>query len=122
MAFTEQQRLVYAARAGNAEEATLLIDRGVHPDGPDDYSGEPLFAAIAAHHLDVVKVLLEKGASVKVADQNGDGPLEYALHHQDDKIVFELLTYGAKLHHQVKERYQQLLEQSLRRRGQSGKE
>ncbi len=116
MAFSENQRLVFAARAGNSEEVLRLIAEGASPDGPKDDSGAPLFAALAARQSKVVRVLLEQGASVAVTDQFGEGPLEYALHHQDDRSVFELLTHGAKLQPHVKDTYRILLEQALKRR------
>ncbi len=116
MAFSDQQRLVFAARAGNRAEVEALINRGVNPDGSDDNLGAPLFAALAAGHYEVVRLLLEKGASVAVTDQYGEGPMEYALHHGDDRSVFELLGFGAKLRVHTKETYHSLLQQSLKRR------
>ncbi len=116
MAFSDQQRLVFAARAGNRAEVEALIDRGVDPDGSDDDLGAPLFAALAAGHYELVRVLLKKGASVACTDQYGEGPVEYALHHGDDRSVFELLGYDAKLRVHTKETYHSLLEKALKRR------
>lgn len=116
MPFSDQQRLIFAARAGNCAEVEVLIDKGVNPDGSGDDLGSPLFAALAAGHYEVVRVLLEKGASVAVTDQYGEGPVEYALHHGDDSSVFELLGYDAKLRVHTKDTYHSLLEQALKRR------
>lgn len=114
MAFSDQQRLVFAARAGNRAEVEALIECGANPDDSDDNLGAPLFAALAAGHYEVVRVLLEKGASVAVTDRYGEGPVEYALHHGADRSVFELLGYDAKLRVHTKETYQSLLEQALK--------
>lgn len=117
MAFTNEQRLVFAARAANLKALRDLIEAGANPDGPVNDRGAPLFAALAAHHADIVRVLLENGASTSVVDRFGDGPLEYALYHQDDTCIFELLTYGATLGAHAKDTFKVLIEEAFIRRG-----
>jgi len=92
-----------------------LISEGASPDGPTESAGAPLFEAISGNHREVVKILLENGSSFALSDGYGDGPLEYALHRQNDEIVYELLRWGARLKPHAKENYRLLLEQALKR-------
>jgi ankyrin repeat protein len=115
MELTDNERLVFAARAGNIEEIRLLIERGADPNGPKDELGAPLFAAFAATQMAAVRSLLEWGASVSVIDRQGDGPLEYSLHLQNDESTIDLLSHGARLNPHSKNTYRSLLEETLKR-------
>jgi ankyrin repeat protein len=111
MELTDNERLVFAARAGNIEEIRLLIERGADPNGPKDELGAPLFAALAASQMAAVRSLLEWGASVSVIDRQGDGP----LHLQNDESTIDLLSHGARLNPHSKNTYRSLLEETLKR-------
>ncbi|OBU00043.1 hypothetical protein VE01_01738 [Pseudogymnoascus verrucosus] len=57
----------------------------------------PLYAASWKGNIDVVKVLLELGADVIVADSNGATPLKRASQHGHVKVVKVLLEHGANV-------------------------
>ncbi|GMR13330.1 MAG: hypothetical protein BMS9Abin29_1535 [Gemmatimonadota bacterium] len=82
--------------ARTAGIAGLLLDHGA---GIDDTTGRnissPLVCAVWARRIDVAHLLLERGASVDLADTNGQTPLHHAARYPDSGIVGRLLEYGA---------------------------
>jgi ankyrin repeat protein len=68
--------LLYAARQGNIEATVALLDGGAKID---EASGSehttPLVLAIANAHLDLARVLVERGANVNLANDMGLTPL-----------------------------------------------
>lgn len=58
----------------------------------------PLFWAAAAGHVNVARVLLEKGASAKVADRSGITPLHAAVQGGEPDLARLLIRHGASVH------------------------
>jgi ankyrin repeat protein len=58
----------------------------------------PLFWAAAAGHINVARVLLEKGASAKVADRHGITPLHAAVHGGEPEMARLLIRHGASIY------------------------
>jgi ankyrin repeat protein len=56
--------LVEQARNGNATAVALFLAAGIGPDARDQLGQSALFAAASAGHAEVVRLLLEKGASI----------------------------------------------------------
>ncbi len=73
-----------AAAQGDLEVARLLVskrakvDGNVVPKGFEDFACSPLHRAALHGHVEVVRFLLEKGASVRLADGQGDDALIFA--------------------------------------------
>jgi ankyrin repeat protein len=97
--------LDYAAMNGRAQVADLLITFGANLDAKDNLYGEtPLHLAIYANtevpgiHLDVVQLLIERGADVNAKDKNGFTPMEYAKRHVPNAGLLQvvLTEAGAK--------------------------
>jgi hypothetical protein len=65
---TKAEQLQDAARKGDAPAVTRLLDEGVDVNTKYRYNATALFFACDAGHLDVVKVLLARGADVNVKD------------------------------------------------------
>jgi Ankyrin repeats (3 copies) len=65
---TEAEQLQDAARKGDAAAVTKLIDDGVDVNTKFRYNATALFYACDHGHLDVVKVLLDKGADLTIKD------------------------------------------------------
>ena len=69
------------AVAWNDEVSTqYLLDHGANPNIQDEHGTTPLMlAAMEAHHINIVHLLLRKGADIKLKDQNGMTALDHAI-------------------------------------------
>lgn len=63
-----------------------------------------LFFAAQSGHLEVVKILLEAGANLELASQDGGNALFVAVQSGNVKIVKELLDAGANVNAYMKVR------------------
>jgi len=84
--------LALAAQLGRVEVVRLLLDAGEDPDryNPDGYHAHatPLHQAVASDHLDVVKLLVERGARLDLRDTIYEGtPLDWAAYLGRDGIA-----------------------------------
>jgi ankyrin repeat protein len=87
---------------GDLRRVALLLKVGLHPDAGD---GRPLRLAIRGGHLDVARLLLERGASLRLRGRDDATPLLRCVRRGDLKMAALLLehgadpgeTYGAKL-------------------------
>jgi len=61
--------LTEAARKGDMKAVTFFLKHGVNIDEEDSYGSTALTNAVAVGHLDLVNVLLKKGASVNIVNQ-----------------------------------------------------
>ncbi|MDP3279769.1 MAG: ankyrin repeat domain-containing protein [Nitrosomonas sp.] len=61
------------------------------------YPETALILATSGHHLEIVKMLVQKGADVNKSD-GGGSPLFYACLLHDEKIASFLSGAGAKMH------------------------
>ncbi|KAI7902907.1 ankyrin repeat-containing domain protein [Cokeromyces recurvatus] len=87
--------LSYVCRNGNKNAAQLLLNLGADPNFCKVQS-IPLIEAIKSGHLDLVKVLLERGAIViDQSDINGNSPLHHAVLVQKHRMTDLLLEYNA---------------------------
>jgi len=63
---------------GELDKVKTHIDKGVNIDLKDTGGFTPLFCAICGHHKEIVGLLLDKGADVNTQAANGRFPLGYA--------------------------------------------
>jgi ankyrin repeat protein len=97
---SRHKALALAAQLGQAEIVHLLLDSGeepnrYNPDGLHSHS-TPLHQAVCANHLNVVKVLVERGARPDMRDTLYEGTaLGWALHCQKPAIADYLRAKGA---------------------------
>ena len=56
--------LVYWASLGDIEQVSALLQQGIDPNSADDEGYSALQAAAENDHLDVVKLLISKGADI----------------------------------------------------------
>jgi ankyrin repeat protein len=92
--------LALAAQHGHAEVVRLLLDAGEDPSryNPDGYHGHstPLHQAVWSDHLDVVRLLVERGARLDLRDKVYQGtPLGWANYGGRAAIAEYLRTRGA---------------------------
>ena len=75
----------------------MLLDRGAVIDARDTDSGAtPLYDAASWGKLEVVKLLLEKGADMNARNQAGKSPLQSAEENGFTEIAALLRARGAK--------------------------
>mgnify|MGYP006274216455 CR=1 FL=1 len=92
--------IAIAAQLGDASIVSLLIDAGedpnrYNPDGTHAHS-TPLHQAIAAGHLHVVKLLIDRGARLDIRDTRFNGtPLAWARYCEKPEIAAYLETLKA---------------------------
>jgi len=97
---SRHKALALAAQLGQAEVVRLLLDAGEEPNryNPDGFHSHstPLHQAVCANHLNVVKLLLERGARPDMRDTLYEGTaLGWALHCQKPEIADYLRANGA---------------------------
>src|SRR4026209_16778 len=72
--------LIDAARAGDRPRVASLLDAGTSVNASTKYGVSALGFAAEAGHFEVVKLLVERGADVNVADSfYGSRPVDFAL-------------------------------------------
>ena len=86
-----------AAFFGQADAVRLLLARGadVQAVARNPMRVQALHSAVAARSAPIVRMLLEAGAPVNEAQQDGWTPLHGAVHNGDVEIVRQLLERGA---------------------------
>jgi ankyrin repeat protein len=100
--------LIGTTFSGNLDETRKLLDRGSDVNARHDNNGmTPLMCAawgdasvknpgqVVCDHPGVVKLLLERGASVKARDNDGKTALHHAAEHGQDAIAKILIDAGA---------------------------
>lgn len=96
-----------AAYNGDKKMLILLLDKGAGVDGTDSSLRTPLFYACChvdgvsdIDNLEILKILLSRGAAIDTKDCDGETALQKTLRQKDRKsaIVKELLAQGASVH------------------------
>ncbi|MEV7190772.1 ankyrin repeat domain-containing protein [Streptomyces sp. NPDC093510] len=68
------QRLLDAARAGDAAEAAAALDAGARVEARDTELRSPLLLAALGDHVETARVLVAAGADVDAQDHRSDSP------------------------------------------------
>jgi len=92
-----QQRLPFVAAENNIFAAKELLKRGVPVDvrTADGSSGTALMIAAASGYTDFMKLLLDRGANVKLQDKHKDNALMAAVRIGSVDAVRLLISHGA---------------------------
>jgi ankyrin repeat protein len=75
--------LTFAAREGDIESATLLLDAGAQINQVTEYGWTPLLTAVNNRNYQLAKLLLEKGADPNLANKGGWTPLYLATDNRN---------------------------------------
>ncbi|MBW2279071.1 MAG: ankyrin repeat domain-containing protein, partial [Deltaproteobacteria bacterium] len=87
-----------AARGGLDRFVTLLLDRGMSPDGGDSWGYTPLHSAAKYNHVSTIELLLKRGAKPSVnATNDGFTPLHLAVIDRRLEAVKILIATKADL-------------------------
>jgi ankyrin len=86
--------LMFAARSGDLESATLLVAAGADVNDVDAWGVSVVALATHSGFTDLVTFLLEKGADPNAA-KAGFAPLHEAIMRRDERLVRTLLAHGA---------------------------
>ena len=86
-----------AARDGDVEKVSGLIDEGVAMDTPGDNGETPLILAILGGQPAVVDLLIEKGADIRARNSGGFTALHAAAYVGDVDAAGKLLGNGANV-------------------------
>jgi ankyrin repeat protein len=91
--------LALSAQHGELEVVRLLLDAGENPSryNPEGFHAHstPLHQAVWAEHADVVKLLVERGASLDLRDTVYEGtPLDWAVYGKKTAIAEYLRAHG----------------------------
>lgn len=92
--------LCLAAYFAQFEVAKWLIEQGadLNQAAANPSKVAPIHAAVAANHLELVKLLLDEGAAVNLAQTQGVTPLHSAAHRGNLDMVKALVGAGANVH------------------------
>jgi ankyrin repeat protein len=95
--------LMLATMAGNAAILPRLVKAGANPSSPmlllGTASMTPLLAAVSWGDADSVRTLLDQGASVELADDDGITPLEWAALGNQTAVARLLIEHKADVNH-----------------------
>jgi len=87
--------LQYAAEQGNLRIASILISSGAQVNDGGRTARSPLHYAVG--RLDVMRLLIEKGAAVDARDAEGASPLDDAVWRGSIDAAAILIAHGAKM-------------------------
>jgi len=93
----------YCSFASGDQIAKLLIDRGADPNDSSDDS-LPFVCASYAENIQLMELLLSKGANLEWQDSRGKTPLILAAQSGKEKSVRFLLQHGADINARDKEK------------------
>ncbi len=113
MAFTLDQQIIFAVRAGNLELVKERIEAGGDLNYQDSKHGSALVSAINNGDEVILQFLIDNGADVNGENSYGIVPLEIALHHANNNIVRKLSWSGAKLNSRSQPHWKERLEACL---------
>ena len=97
-----------AASIGNKDLAVKLLDQGVDPNQIGNLSSTPLMAACLNGHLDLIRLLISRGAEVDLQNERRETALMKVItlartFEQSEKleVIKILLEHKAKVEHAV---------------------
>ena len=91
------EELWNAARSGDVAGVTRALERGAEINSGNRYKATALFFAADKGHLDVVKLLLEKGADINITDTFYKmRAIDLAMSNDHEAVALTLIQRGSK--------------------------
>lgn len=93
------QPIQAAAKYGRMKEVKYLLERGANPNARTVQDiNQPLHLACSTKgNIEIVKLLVEKGAELEEKGKDDNTPLKYAVTSEDLEVVGFLIAKGAKV-------------------------
>ena len=86
------EKLYSFVRTGDVEDVLKLIEDGVDINCKDEYGNDALFYAVVHYRLDVIKLLIEKGANCEIVYNDKKNILHIAVESDcEEKGFFEII-------------------------------
>ena len=96
--------LMTCARSGNVASVNGLLAHKANLNARESTQGQTaLMWAVAEHHVDVARTLIDHGADVHAASHSGFTPLLFAAREGDLDVIRLLLDRGANLEERAKD-------------------
>jgi hypothetical protein len=93
----QSEALANAARSGDAAQVAALLDKGVDVNAKGRYGATALFFAADKGHLDVVRLLVARGADINIQDTfYRTRPINWALANDHAAVAIFLLEKQSK--------------------------
>ena len=89
------QKLIEAARSGDAEEVRALLEQGAHVTAEDSSGATALVAAAYGNHVEAARLLVEAGADVNAKDSTEQSAYLIATSEVGDDVTLLDLTLDA---------------------------
>ena len=89
------KRFFRAAERGDSRAVSEMVRAGVSLGSTDEYGDTALHRAVSFDRIDMVYVLLNKGAKVNAQNHNGSTPLHKAICSSSSEIIESLLDHDA---------------------------
>lgn len=90
--YTANEALLDGARYGELEEIEQALAEGADINFKDDGGNTALHKACANNHLEVVKLLIAKGATFQF-NENNNSPLHWSIQNKAVAVVQHILTH-----------------------------
>jgi ankyrin repeat protein len=92
--------LHYACTNGHLDIALFLVDKGAAVDAPSPNETTPIMMAIRAGNIQLVRLLLDRGADIRIRNQQGYSAIDVAELFNQEEIQKGLRARWQKLYNE----------------------
>jgi ankyrin repeat protein len=99
--YADYDDLTLASTVGDYERVDRCIKAGMNLEGGPNIHTTPLIKSLAARHLKIAELLINRGANVVVASESGRTPLHFVASFGSERLAVEILHRGGKINAQT---------------------